>query len=235
MPCFNQSFEMSAIHVGELRPRIDGAVTTPIFPSSTYGYSGEADYHDVCYIRRPRPGIDAQWHIFHRTRLASGLDRRRAGLWEVRNLRIAANIRTAAAEFNAKRALVISLARRTNRSWTLTSLNRSLADRTAGPCRGTRENSRCRHDGLGTRTTKIVPAVVAARTWDLLQRQSPIAVPNALMAETSPPISRLTGFSELRRTLLHRTLPTRSRRRGRTVPGSSPTRCTRSARRAAAR
>jgi hypothetical protein len=51
--------------------------------------------------------VDAQWHIFHRTRLASGLDRRRAGLWEVRNLRIAANIRTAAAEFNAKRALVI--------------------------------------------------------------------------------------------------------------------------------
>jgi len=51
--------------------------------------------------------VDAQWHIFHRTRLASGLDRRRAGLWEVRNLRIAANIRAATAEAKAKRALVI--------------------------------------------------------------------------------------------------------------------------------
>lgn len=51
--------------------------------------------------------VDAQWHIFYRTRLVSGLDRARAGHWEVRNLRIAANIRTATAEANARRALVI--------------------------------------------------------------------------------------------------------------------------------
>jgi hypothetical protein len=51
--------------------------------------------------------VDAQWHFFHRTRLPSGLDRRRAGLWEVRNLRMAANLRAATADAGAKRVLVI--------------------------------------------------------------------------------------------------------------------------------
>jgi cystathionine beta-lyase/cystathionine gamma-synthase len=43
--------ETTAIHAGERRPRIDGAVVMPIFQSSTYDYTGQADYHDVRYLR----------------------------------------------------------------------------------------------------------------------------------------------------------------------------------------
>ena len=39
-----------AIHAGRLDPRLSGAITTPIFQTSTYEYHGE-DYHDVGYIR----------------------------------------------------------------------------------------------------------------------------------------------------------------------------------------
>ncbi len=39
-----------AIHAGRLEPRIEGAVVTPIFQSSTYEYHGE-DYHDIGYLR----------------------------------------------------------------------------------------------------------------------------------------------------------------------------------------
>jgi cystathionine beta-lyase/cystathionine gamma-synthase len=39
-----------AIHAGRLDPRLEGAITTPIFQSSTYEYHGE-DYHNVGYLR----------------------------------------------------------------------------------------------------------------------------------------------------------------------------------------
>ena len=39
-----------AIHAGSIHPRVKGAVTTPIFQSSTYEYHGE-NYHDVGYLR----------------------------------------------------------------------------------------------------------------------------------------------------------------------------------------
>lgn len=39
------------IHAGEPRPRIAGAVSAPIFQSSTYEYAGAASYHDQRYIR----------------------------------------------------------------------------------------------------------------------------------------------------------------------------------------
>jgi len=39
-----------AIHAGALKPRIEGAITTPIFQSSTYEYHGEM-YHSVGYLR----------------------------------------------------------------------------------------------------------------------------------------------------------------------------------------
>lgn len=45
------AIETLAIHAGEPKPRIGGAVVMPIFQSSTYEYLGEADYHDVRYIR----------------------------------------------------------------------------------------------------------------------------------------------------------------------------------------
>lgn len=39
------------VHAGELSPRVAGAVTMPIFQSSTFEYAGEESYHDVRYIR----------------------------------------------------------------------------------------------------------------------------------------------------------------------------------------
>ncbi len=47
----NAKIESKLIHAGEIRPRVDGSVVTPIFQSSTYEYTGETDYHDVRYIR----------------------------------------------------------------------------------------------------------------------------------------------------------------------------------------
>jgi cystathionine beta-lyase/cystathionine gamma-synthase len=44
-------FETQIIHAGEIRPRIHGAVTVPVFQSSTYEFGGEDDYHDVRYLR----------------------------------------------------------------------------------------------------------------------------------------------------------------------------------------
>jgi cystathionine beta-lyase/cystathionine gamma-synthase len=43
--------ETQLIHGGEPRPRIAGAVTFPIFQSSTYEFGGEGNYHDVRYLR----------------------------------------------------------------------------------------------------------------------------------------------------------------------------------------
>ena len=43
--------ETQLIHAGEPSPRIEGAVSMPIFQSSTYEYGGESAYHDICYIR----------------------------------------------------------------------------------------------------------------------------------------------------------------------------------------
>jgi cystathionine beta-lyase/cystathionine gamma-synthase len=43
--------ETKLVHAGEPRPRHGGAVTLPIFQSSTYEYAGATDYHDLKYIR----------------------------------------------------------------------------------------------------------------------------------------------------------------------------------------
>jgi hypothetical protein len=51
--------------------------------------------------------VDAQWHLFFRSRLASGLDRERAARWEVRNLGIVARIREASARSAGGRVLVV--------------------------------------------------------------------------------------------------------------------------------
>src|SRR5437667_304429 len=45
------SIETKAIHAGEPRPRIAGAVVMPVFQSATYQYAGEKNYDDVRYIR----------------------------------------------------------------------------------------------------------------------------------------------------------------------------------------
>jgi len=51
--------------------------------------------------------VDAQWGVFLRTHFASGSDRGRLGLWENRNLKIAARIKAVAAIHPGKRILVI--------------------------------------------------------------------------------------------------------------------------------
>jgi len=43
--------ETKLIHAGEPHPRIEGAVSIPIFQSSTFEYTGQAGYHDLRYIR----------------------------------------------------------------------------------------------------------------------------------------------------------------------------------------
>jgi cystathionine beta-lyase/cystathionine gamma-synthase len=45
------SLSTRAVHAGEIRPRINGAVTLPIFQSSMYETAGEERYEDIKYIR----------------------------------------------------------------------------------------------------------------------------------------------------------------------------------------
>lgn len=54
-----------------------------------------------------RADVMAQWDVFLRTRLPSGLDRARLALWDVRNLGIASHIRRVAANHAGGRLLVI--------------------------------------------------------------------------------------------------------------------------------
>ena len=46
-----QSIETRLVHSGEPRPRIEGAVTLPIFQSATFEWSGTTDYHEIRYGR----------------------------------------------------------------------------------------------------------------------------------------------------------------------------------------
>jgi len=46
-----KGLDTKLIHAGEPEQRISGAVTLPIFQSSTYEYSGQTSYHDLRYIR----------------------------------------------------------------------------------------------------------------------------------------------------------------------------------------
>jgi cystathionine beta-lyase/cystathionine gamma-synthase len=43
--------ETKLIHAGEPEPRINGAVSMPIFQSAMFEYAGETSYHDLKYIR----------------------------------------------------------------------------------------------------------------------------------------------------------------------------------------
>jgi len=46
-----KGLDTKLIHAGEPEQRISGAVTLPIFQSSTYEYAGQTSYHDLRYIR----------------------------------------------------------------------------------------------------------------------------------------------------------------------------------------
>ena len=47
----SQRLETRIIHAGEPHPRIEGAISIPIFQSAMFEYGGETDYHDLKYIR----------------------------------------------------------------------------------------------------------------------------------------------------------------------------------------
>lgn len=51
--------------------------------------------------------LEEQWKLFYRTNMESKLDRVRVGLWEVRNLNIASNIRRVSALYPGQKILVI--------------------------------------------------------------------------------------------------------------------------------
>src|SRR5208337_4469786 len=46
-----KGLETKLIHAGEPDPLVEGAVSMPIFQSSTFEYRGQANYHDLKYIR----------------------------------------------------------------------------------------------------------------------------------------------------------------------------------------
>lgn len=47
----SRKLDTELVHGGEPRPRIAGAVVTPIFQSSTFELDGDAGYHDIRYLR----------------------------------------------------------------------------------------------------------------------------------------------------------------------------------------
>lgn len=47
----NRQIDTKLIHAGEPNPLIQGAVSIPIFQSSTFEYAGQESYHDLRYIR----------------------------------------------------------------------------------------------------------------------------------------------------------------------------------------
>ncbi len=51
MTKLSQHLETKLIHAGEPKPRIQGAVSMPIFQSANFEYDNEADYHSLKYIR----------------------------------------------------------------------------------------------------------------------------------------------------------------------------------------
>ena len=51
MKKINREIDTKLIHTGEPNPRIQGAVSMPIFQSSTFEYAGQKSYHDLRYIR----------------------------------------------------------------------------------------------------------------------------------------------------------------------------------------
>src|SRR5262245_17992423 len=51
MATHTQRLETKLIHAGEPKPRIQGAVSMPVFQSANFEYANETDYHSLKYIR----------------------------------------------------------------------------------------------------------------------------------------------------------------------------------------
>ena len=50
-PRLEELIALLAVHAGEPVPRFDGAVSLPVFQSSTFIYEGADSYHDIRYSR----------------------------------------------------------------------------------------------------------------------------------------------------------------------------------------
>jgi hypothetical protein len=95
-------------------PALDSLVKSSYFQAAATQLPEAAATGDLLTLYRrlnSREHLDedvrAQWHLFYRSRLPSGLDVRRAALWEARNLHIAGRIRAASAAVVGGKMLVI--------------------------------------------------------------------------------------------------------------------------------
>lgn len=104
----------------ELMREVEGTAAFAEFRNSSYFEEAERLLSDAAatgdlqslYLRINSPDylnkdVEAQWHLFYRTRLESQLDRARAALWEARNLSIASQIRQASAFHSGGHVLVV--------------------------------------------------------------------------------------------------------------------------------
>ena len=71
----SRSIETRAVHAGEPQPKIQGAITLPIFQSSTFESTREGNYHDIPYLRLN----NSPNHLALHSKLAS-LEQTEAGL-----------------------------------------------------------------------------------------------------------------------------------------------------------
>jgi len=95
-PFFKQTLESPVYK--ESQARLNAAVQkSDLLPY--YRYLNSPQYIDA--------DVKAQWGVFLKTHLPSRADRNRLGLWETRNLKIAAHLRTVCAMHPGKRILVI--------------------------------------------------------------------------------------------------------------------------------
>lgn len=95
-------------------PAFDSLVASPYFQEAAERLPAAAESGDLLPFYRQmnssaelQDDLVAQWHLFYRTDLPSGLDVGRAALWEARNLHIAGRIRAASARVPGGRVLVV--------------------------------------------------------------------------------------------------------------------------------
>ena len=95
-------------------PLVEAVMRAPVYEDSAASLTKSLSANDLLphyrLLNSPEfaaSDVDAQWGVFLRTRFPGGSDRTRLGLWENRNLKIAAGVRAVAALHPGGRVLVI--------------------------------------------------------------------------------------------------------------------------------
>jgi len=95
-------------------PFFKQALESPVYKDARERLNAAVQKNDLLpyyrYLNSPlytNADVKAQWGVFLKTNLPSGADRKRLGLWENRNLKIAAHLRTVSALHPGERILVI--------------------------------------------------------------------------------------------------------------------------------